>query len=64
LLPPCGGTAAVRHRTVHPDPRYGWRWGRAAAAGRADELLPRPLADNAVAVAAALEVLRWRGESP
>ncbi len=31
---------------------------------RADELLPRPLAENAVAVAAALEVLRWRGESP
>jgi DNA-binding PucR family transcriptional regulator len=29
--------------------------------GRADELLPRPLAENAVEVAAALEVLRWRG---
>lgn len=28
---------------------------------RADELLPRPLAENVVAVAAALEVLRWRG---
>ncbi|ADB75035.1 hypothetical protein Gobs01_00147 [Geodermatophilus obscurus DSM 43160] len=28
---------------------------------RADELLPRPLAQNVVAVAAALEVLRWRG---
>ncbi len=28
---------------------------------RADELLPRPLADNVVGVAAALEVLRWRG---
>lgn len=28
---------------------------------RADELLPRPLADNVVAVATALEVLRWRG---
>jgi len=28
---------------------------------RAEELLPRPLAENAVAVAAALEVLRWRG---
>jgi len=28
---------------------------------RADELLPRPLAGNAVAVAAALDVLRWRG---
>lgn len=27
---------------------------------RADELLPRPLAENAVAVAAALEVRRWR----
>jgi len=27
---------------------------------RADELLPRPLAENAVDVAAALEVLRWR----
>jgi DNA-binding PucR family transcriptional regulator len=26
---------------------------------RADELLPRPLAENVVAVAAALEVLRW-----
>ncbi|WP_028648545.1 helix-turn-helix domain-containing protein [Nocardiopsis sp. CNT312] len=30
---------------------------------RADELLPRSLADNVVAVAAALEVLRWRGEA-
>ena len=28
---------------------------------RADELLPRPLAEHAVEVAAALEVLRWRG---
>ncbi len=28
---------------------------------RADELLPRPLAENVVGVAAALEVLRWRG---
>ncbi|MCW2607036.1 MAG: transcriptional regulator, partial [Frankiales bacterium] len=28
---------------------------------RADELLPRPLASNVVEVAAALEVLRWRG---
>ncbi|WP_073486374.1 PucR family transcriptional regulator [Streptoalloteichus hindustanus] len=28
---------------------------------RADELLPRPLAENVVDVAAALEVLRWRG---
>ncbi|MFC9473036.1 PucR family transcriptional regulator [Nocardia sp. NPDC056952] len=30
---------------------------------RADELLPKPLADNLVAVAAALEVLHWRGDS-
>jgi len=29
---------------------------------RADELLPRPLAHDALAVAAALEVLRWRGD--
>ena len=28
---------------------------------RADQLLPRPLADNIVNVGAALEVLRWRG---
>ncbi len=28
---------------------------------RADELLPRPLSDNVVAVGAALEYLRWRG---
>jgi DNA-binding PucR family transcriptional regulator len=28
---------------------------------RADELLPRPLADSSVEVAVALEVLRWRG---
>ncbi|MCW2142518.1 DNA-binding transcriptional regulator, PucR family [Actinoplanes cyaneus] len=28
---------------------------------RADRLLPRPLSDNVVAVAAALEVLRWQG---
>jgi DNA-binding PucR family transcriptional regulator len=28
---------------------------------RADELLPRPLADDVLAVATALEVLRWRG---
>jgi DNA-binding PucR family transcriptional regulator len=28
---------------------------------RADELLARPLAENVLAVAAALEVLRWRG---
>ncbi|MGV9798771.1 PucR family transcriptional regulator [Mycobacterium sp. NPDC003449] len=28
--------------------------------GQADELLPRPLAENVVAVAAALDVLRWR----
>jgi DNA-binding PucR family transcriptional regulator len=28
---------------------------------RADELLPQPLADNLVAVAAALDVLHWRG---
>ncbi|MFC7572540.1 helix-turn-helix domain-containing protein [Klenkia terrae] len=27
---------------------------------RADELLPRPLAEHAVAVAAALDLLRWR----
>ncbi|WP_316767759.1 helix-turn-helix domain-containing protein [Streptomyces sasae] len=27
---------------------------------RADDLLPRPLADNVTAVAAALEVARWR----
>ncbi|MFI6029899.1 PucR family transcriptional regulator [Amycolatopsis magusensis] len=31
---------------------------------RADELLPQPLADNAISVAAALEVLRWRGTEP
>ncbi|KGH45062.1 transcriptional regulator [Modestobacter caceresii] len=31
---------------------------------RAEDLLPRPLAENAVAVAAALEVLRWRGARP
>ncbi|GAA4753598.1 PucR family transcriptional regulator [Modestobacter marinus] len=31
---------------------------------RADELLPRPLAEDPVAVAAALEVLRWRGPAP
>jgi DNA-binding PucR family transcriptional regulator len=30
---------------------------------RAEELLPRPLAEDAVAVAAALDVLRWRGSS-
>ena len=30
---------------------------------RADQLLPRPLADNLVNVAAALEVLRWRGSA-
>ncbi|MGL6234471.1 MAG: PucR family transcriptional regulator [Segniliparus sp.] len=29
---------------------------------RADELLPRPLPHNIVAVAAALEVVRWRGQ--
>jgi DNA-binding PucR family transcriptional regulator len=29
---------------------------------RADELLPRPLAENVVHVVAALELLRWRGE--
>ncbi len=29
---------------------------------RTDELLPKPLADNIVAVAAALEVLHWTGE--
>ncbi|MGY1780035.1 PucR family transcriptional regulator [Geodermatophilus sp. SYSU D01036] len=28
---------------------------------RADQLLPRPLAENVLGVAAALEVLRWRG---
>ena len=28
---------------------------------RADELLPQPLADNLVAIAAALDVLHWRG---
>ena len=28
---------------------------------RADELLPRPLAESTVPVAVALEVLRWRG---
>lgn len=27
----------------------------------ADQLLPRPLADNFIAVAAALELLRWQG---
>ncbi|EPJ34924.1 hypothetical protein STAFG_8032 [Streptomyces afghaniensis 772] len=27
----------------------------------ADDLLPRPLADNVTAVAAAPEVIRWRG---
>ncbi len=31
---------------------------------RAEELLPRRLADNAVDVAAALEVLHWRGRTP
>ncbi|RAK30447.1 DNA-binding PucR family transcriptional regulator [Actinoplanes lutulentus] len=31
---------------------------------RADELLPRPLADDIVTVGAALEVLRWRTGSP
>ncbi|MCV7004199.1 Rv1453 family transcriptional regulator [Mycolicibacterium alvei] len=30
---------------------------------RADELLPRPLAENSVAVAVALDVLRWRGDA-
>jgi DNA-binding PucR family transcriptional regulator len=30
---------------------------------RADQLLPRPLADNVVNVGAALEVLRWRGSA-
>jgi len=30
---------------------------------RADQLLPRPLADNIVNVGAALEVLRWRGSA-
>jgi DNA-binding PucR family transcriptional regulator len=28
---------------------------------RADELLPRPLAESSVSVAVALDVLRWRG---
>lgn len=28
---------------------------------RAEELLPRPLTENSVAVAVALDVLRWRG---
>ncbi len=28
---------------------------------RADELLPRPVSDNAVQIAVALEVVRWRG---
>jgi DNA-binding PucR family transcriptional regulator len=28
---------------------------------RADELLPRPLAEDVIGVGAALEVLRWRG---
>ncbi len=28
---------------------------------RADELLPRPVSDNAVQIAIALEVVRWRG---
>lgn len=31
---------------------------------RADELLPRPLAENSVAVAVALDVLRWHGNRP
>ncbi len=30
---------------------------------RADELLPRPLSENSVAVAVALDVLRWRGKA-
>ncbi|MFB9322992.1 PucR family transcriptional regulator [Cryptosporangium minutisporangium] len=30
---------------------------------RADDLLPRPLAQNTIAVAAALEVLHWRGRA-
>ncbi|WP_299565101.1 helix-turn-helix domain-containing protein [uncultured Mycolicibacterium sp.] len=30
---------------------------------RAERLLPRPLADNGVHVAVALEILRWRGEN-
>jgi DNA-binding PucR family transcriptional regulator len=28
---------------------------------RAEQLLPRPLSENSVEVAVALEVLRWRG---
>lgn len=28
---------------------------------RADEMLPRPISDNAVQIAVALEVVRWRG---
>lgn len=31
---------------------------------RADELLPRPLAESSVNVAVALDVLRWRGRQP
>jgi DNA-binding PucR family transcriptional regulator len=31
---------------------------------RADELLPRPLAESSVTVAVALDVLRWRGSQP
>jgi DNA-binding PucR family transcriptional regulator len=30
---------------------------------RADQLLPRPLADNVVNVGAALEILHWRGSA-
>ena len=34
---------------------------RDGALARADELLPRPLAESTVEVAVALDVLRWRG---
>ncbi|MFV2197962.1 PucR family transcriptional regulator [Nocardiopsis sp. LOL_012] len=52
----CSTTAAARRLYTHRNTVL-------RRLARADELLPRPLADNVVAVAAALEVLRWRGEA-
>jgi len=48
----CAATRLYTHRNTLP-----------RQLSRADQLLPRPLGENTVNVAVALDVLHWRGES-
>ncbi len=51
----CNASRTAAHLFTHRNTLFRWL-------NRADQLLPRPLAECSVSVAVALDVLRWRGQ--